>query len=156
MVEEPDRHLRYFIEAGAGLAIVHLEATRHLFRTLSTIRDFGGRAGVAINPATPLSALDEVWPEIDLLLVMTINPGFGGQQLIPAMLDKAARAVRLRNDRAPQVEIEVDGGVTPGNAHRLAAAGVDVLVAGSAIFNPHASVSDNIRALRESAERIQC
>jgi len=144
MIEAPERYLTDFARAGAATITVHQEACPHLHRTLQMIRDLGCAAGVALNPATPLHTLDEVLDDVDLVCVMSVNPGFGGQSFLPAALDKVRR-LRARGARAL---IEVDGGVTPGNARALADAGADVLVAGSAVFA--GDVGANVAAFRDA------
>jgi ribulose-phosphate 3-epimerase len=150
MIEPCDPYLEAFAKAGADHITVHAEATRHLDRSLQEIRALGKKAGVAINPATPESAIEYVLDRLDLILVMTVNPGFGGQAFIPATLDKVARVKRLIGER--EIHIEVDGGVAPHTAPLLTRAGADVLVAGSAVFegDPKA-YADNIRAIRAAA-----
>jgi ribulose-phosphate 3-epimerase len=150
MIEPCDPYLEAFAKAGADHITVHAEATRHLDRSLQAIRSLGKKAGVAINPGTPESAIEYVLDRLDLILVMTVNPGFGGQKFIPAMLDKIARVKRMIGDR--RIDIEVDGGVTPETAPLLARAGANVFVAGSKVFegNPKA-YADNIRAIRAAA-----
>ncbi|MGH9076109.1 MAG: ribulose-phosphate 3-epimerase [Acidimicrobiales bacterium] len=134
MIVEPERHLETFASAGADAITVHYEVSPHLHRTLTRIRDLDCRAGAAINPSTPAASLDDVLEACDLALVMTINPGFGGQRLIPRMLEKVAR-IRGEVDRQGlDSEVEVDGGVDAGNAAACVAAGANVLVAGSAVF----------------------
>lgn len=134
MIVEPERYLKPFAEAGADLITVHVEATPHLHRVVSHIHDLGKKAGVSLNPATPLALIEPILPAIDLLLVMTVNPGFGGQRFIPDMLEKIASARRLIADRAPHVLLEVDGGVTTENVGVIAAAGAQVIVAGYTVF----------------------
>ncbi len=134
MVQEPDQVIPLFLAAGAHGISVHMEAVRHLHRTLQLIRDGGARTGVALNPATPLSHLDEILPEVDFVLLMSVNPGFPGQKFIPQVLDKVRRLAGMVAERNLETIIEVDGGVTAGNAQELAAAGAGLLVAGSAIF----------------------
>jgi len=135
MIERPERFIEEFRKAGADWISVHAEACTHLHRTVQQIRESGARAGVALNPATPLSVLDVVLGDVDFVLLMTVNPGFGGQKFIPAVLDKV-RALRARIDRdALGVDIEVDGGIKADNIAGIAAAGGDVFVAGSAIFH---------------------
>lgn len=147
MVSEPERHVEAFARAGGDILNIHVEATRHPHRTLQTIRGLGKRAGVCLNPGTPVSAIEELLPEADQVMVMAVNPGWGGQSFIPAALEKV-RAVRaMLNARGLDADIEIDGGVKPGNAAACVAAGARVLVAGSAVFNDHASVRDNIEAL---------
>ncbi|MDQ3070548.1 MAG: ribulose-phosphate 3-epimerase [Acidobacteriota bacterium] len=135
MIEAPDRHIDAFAQAGAATITVHAEAATHLHRTLSHIRALGARAGVALNPATPLSAIEEVVALIDCVLIMTVNPGFGGQAFIPESYDKVRRTRALLDARGSAASIEVDGGVDHGNAAALVEAGADILVAGAAIFS---------------------
>jgi ribulose-phosphate 3-epimerase len=135
MIESPDRHLEAFAKAGAGTITVHAEAVTHLHRTLAYIRSLGARAGVALNPSTPISAIEEVISSIDCVLVMTVNPGFGGQAFIPESFDKVRRVRALLDARGSSANIEVDGGVDHSNAAALVDAGADILVAGAAIFN---------------------
>ncbi|MFQ5895485.1 MAG: ribulose-phosphate 3-epimerase [Nitrospinota bacterium] len=134
MIEEPDRHLAAFAEAGAHLITVHAEVPHHLHRTLQSVRALGRKVGVALNPATPLAAVEEVLGEVDLVLVMSVNPGFGGQEFLPGSLDKVRRLRRMLDEGAHRALIEVDGGVGPENAGALREAGADVLVAGTSVF----------------------
>jgi ribulose-phosphate 3-epimerase len=134
MIEDPDRHLEAFAEAGAGTITVHAEAVTHLHRTLAQIRKLGARAGVALNPATPVGVIEEVIAAIDCVLVMTVNPGFGGQAFIAESYDKVRRVRALLDARGSGANIEVDGGVDAGNAAALVEAGADILVAGASIF----------------------
>ena len=134
MVEEPDFLLESFARAGADYLTVHVEAVRHLDRTINRIRDLGMKPSVALNPSTPLSNLEEILPLVDMALVMSVNPGFGGQKFIPYALDKVKRLADLRQAMGLDMLIEIDGGVTPDNAGEIARAGADVLVAGSAVF----------------------
>jgi len=151
MIERPDALLDAFADAGADLLTVHQEASVHLHRTVTRIRELGARPGVAINPATPAGTLEEILPYIDLVLVMSVNPGFGGQSFIRTSVDKI-RAVResLRVRGLGNVEVEVDGGIAPDTAGLVVAAGASVLVAGAAVYNDRGSVSENIGALRQS------
>ena len=132
MIAPADPYLEAFVKAGCDYITVHAEAGPHLHRSLQTIRALGAKAGVSLNPATPLSVLDHVIDDIDLLLIMSVNPGFGGQKYIPAMTDKIRAAKSLIGDRP--IELEVDGGITPQTAPQVTAAGANVLVAGSAVF----------------------
>jgi ribulose-phosphate 3-epimerase len=150
MIEEPDRYLEAFADAGASVITVHQEACVHLHRTVDRIRQLGVKAGVAINPATPVSMLDEILPFLDLVLVMSVNPGFGGQSWIPTSAAKI-KAVRDRLEGRAGVEIEVDGGISPETASAVVQAGATVLVAGAAVFGGKGSVAANIQALREAA-----
>ncbi len=150
MIEEPDRYLSDFVTAGADSLTVHQETCPHLHRTVQRIRELGAKPGVAVNPATPVESLFEVLPFVDLVLVMTVNPGFGGQTFISECLAKIARLKRhIAAAGGPRPEIEVDGGIDPKTAPAVVAAGATVLVAGSAIFSAGA-IQDNIRALRRS------
>lgn len=137
MIADPDRYIEAFHAAGADILTVHPEATYHLHRTLTRIRELGMKAGAALNPSTGLEAIEHVMPELDVAMIMMVNPGFGGQSFIPTMLPKIRR-LRDMIDRSPyEVLIEVDGGVSPANARNLAEHGADVFVAGSAVFkNP--------------------
>jgi ribulose-phosphate 3-epimerase len=134
MVTDPDALVEPFVEAGADRISVHVEAVAHLHRSLTRIRALGAQPGVALNPATPASALDEIWPFVDFVLVMSVNPGFGGQHFIPETLDKLARIASARDGHARSIELAVDGGVEAENAKALRSLGVDVLVAGTAVF----------------------
>ena len=134
MIADPDRYIGAFCDAGADMVSVHQEACRHLDRTLSHIRDCGAVPGVVINPATPVGALDEVLDLVDYVLVMSVNPGFGGQKFIPRTLDKVRRLAAVREDRGLDFRIEIDGGITPENVNEVVRAGVDIVVAGNAIF----------------------
>jgi ribulose-phosphate 3-epimerase len=148
MIEEPDRYIESFVEAGASMISVHQEVLPHLHRTIQFIKSFGVRAGVAINPSTPVVALEEVAGDVDHVLVMSVNPGFGGQTFIPRSESKV-RAVRQLLDRAgSRAPIAIDGGVDFSNAARLVAAGVNILVAGTTIFG----APDAERATRELRE----
>lgn len=156
MIEEPDRHLDAFAEAGADMISVHAEACRHLHRTVTAIRSSGRQAGVVLNPATPLAALDEILSETDYVLLMSVNPGWGGQSFIPSVLGKVA-SLREALDRAGSgALIEVDGGVTRDNAAALVSAGADLLVAGSAVFgarDPAAAASELLAVMRAGRAR---
>ena len=135
MIENPDRYIPDFAKAGADLITVHQEAVPHLHRTIQLIKSLGKKAGVSINPATPVATLDVILDDLDLVLLMSVNPGFGGQSFIPATLAKITELRRRIEQRGLQVEIEVDGGVKADNIGRMAAAGADVFVAGSAVFS---------------------
>lgn len=134
MVAKPEVLIAPFAKAGAHRLSVHVEAVTHLHRVLAQIREAGMVPGVALNPLTPLSALDEVWPFVGFVLLMTVNPGFGGQSLIPETVNKLTRLAQVRTRVAPEVEVVVDGGVTLANAPALRHAGADTLVAGTAVF----------------------
>ena len=134
MVSNPERYLDPFIDAGARMVTVHQEACPHLGRAVSRIHELGAAAGVALNPATPLSTLEEILPELDLVLVMSVHPGFGGQSLIPASIEKISRLKAIRTQRGLGFRIQVDGGINTDNVATLSEAGCDILVAGTSIF----------------------
>ena len=149
MISEPGRYAEQFVEAGAKMVSVHLEADAHLHRTLASIRAAGAQAGVVINPATPIESLGEALHFADYVLVMSVNPGFGGQEFIPASVDKVRRLRRMIQDRQLETRIEIDGGIDLENIASVVAAGAEIIVAGSAVFgadNPEAAV----RGLREA------
>ena len=150
MIESPERYIPQFVEAGADIVTVHVETCPHLHRTLQSIRELGVKAGVTLNPSTHLSAIDEVLPVADLVLVMSGNPGFGGQKFIESSVDKVARLRRRLDELGSEAELEVDGGITAETAPRVVEAGANVLVAGAAVFNEKESVSQAITRLRES------
>lgn len=155
MIEHPDRYIEDFARAGADVITVHAEATVHLHRTLGMIRELGKRAGVALNPSTPLAAVEEVLDEIDLVCIMSVNPGFGGQAFIERSVDKVARARNMvETRRGGRVEVEVDGGVSAKTAPVLAEAGATVLVAGSAVFGHPGGAGAGVEAIRSSVARI--
>jgi ribulose-phosphate 3-epimerase len=134
MIENADRYIESFAQAGSDIITVHVEATHHLHRTVTMIRELGVKAGVSLNPATPLGQVEEILAAVDQLLIMTVNPGFGGQKFIAGVLPKIRRAKELINATAPAVLIEVDGGVTLDNIAAISAAGADILVVGAAVF----------------------
>jgi len=134
MIENPDQYIPDFAKAGADIIVVHAEATSHLHRTIQLIKSFGKKAGVSLNPATPLSALEMILPDIDLALLMTVNPGFGGQSFINSCLPKITALRQMIDALGLPIELEVDGGVKTDNIEQIAAAGADVFVAGSAVF----------------------
>lgn len=150
MIVEPEKYLEAFVRAGANRLIVHAETCPHLHRTLQHIREVGAKTGVAINPATPLNVVEEILPEIDQLLVMTVNPGFGGQKFIEFCIDKIARAKRLIARSGSGTAIEVDGGIDRSTAPKVVQAGASILVAGSAIFHHPAGIAAAIEELRSS------
>ena len=149
MIEQPGRYAAEFAKAGANMVSVHVEADPHLHRTLSSIRDAGARAGIAINPATPLSAIEEALQHADFVLIMSVNPGFGGQRFIPSVLDKLRRLQRMIDDRGLSVNIEIDGGVDAANVAEISKAGAEILVAGSAVYG----TADPAAAVRELIEK---
>jgi ribulose-phosphate 3-epimerase len=152
MIVEPERYIEDFARAGADHLLVHCEAsaTIHLHRTLSQIRELGKRAGAVLNPATPLTAIENVLDLCDIVLIMTVNPGFGGQKFLPSMLPKIRALKRMRDERGLATIIEVDGGIGGGNAWRVIEAGAGAIVAGSAVFNAP-DYAASIAAIRHSA-----
>jgi ribulose-phosphate 3-epimerase len=150
MIVEPERYVEAFAQAGADLIIVHQEVSPHLHRTVQQIKHLGKKAGVAINPSTPVVMLEEILPDLDLVLAMTINPGFGGQDFLPNTLPKLRRLREMMNARNPGCDLEVDGGIHEQTAPLVVQAGANVLVAGSAIYNPHESVAQAMKRLRAS------
>jgi ribulose-phosphate 3-epimerase len=147
MIENAERYLDAFADAGASWISVHVEAQPHLQRSIAHLRERGVRPGVAINPATPLAALEEILPELDFALLMSVNPGFGGQRFLPASLDRISRLRRMIDARGLRVEIEVDGGIDASNAPDLVSAGANVLVAGTAVFGRGEAEADARRLL---------
>ncbi len=143
MIENPERYLEDFKAAGADIITVHTEATKHLHRTVTRIRELGLKAGISLNPATPTSAIELVLSEIDMVLIMSVNPGFGGQKFIPFTLDK----IRKLREMAPNIDIEVDGGVNKDNVAELVKAGANVLVAGTAVFG--GDIAENTKFMIE-------
>ena len=144
MIQDPDAYVDAFAEAGADIITVHVEAATHLHRTIQAIRAAGARPGVTLNPATPLSSLEEILPDVDLVLIMSVNPGFGGQSYIPASTDKIRRLRRMLR----AIDLEVDGGVKASNIAEVTGAGADVIVAGSAVFGKDSDIASNVAALK--------
>lgn len=147
MVEEPERYVKAFIDAGAHIVVVHAETTKHLHRTVRTIKELGGRAGVALNPGTPLNALDYVLPDIELVMLMAINPGIVGHKLIPSMMQKITD-LKATLAGYPNIKIEIDGGVTPESAALMVAAGADVLVCGTSSIFKKGDLAGHVRDFR--------
>ncbi|MBZ0156088.1 MAG: ribulose-phosphate 3-epimerase [Alphaproteobacteria bacterium] len=150
MIEDPDKYIMDFVTAGADIITVHEEASFHLHRTVHLIRENGVKAGVSLNPATPLSHLECILPDLDMVLLMSVNPGFGGQKFIPFVLDKIRALRALLDARGLSVPIEVDGGIKPGNAGEVASAGAEILVMGSAFFQ----AGDYKALMRELREKL--
>jgi ribulose-phosphate 3-epimerase len=155
MVAEPERHIEAFMEAGGDIINVHVEAATHLHRLVQQVKGRGRLAGVCLNPATPLSAIEELLPLIDQVMVMSVDPGYAGQPFIEAALGKVRRLRRLLDELGLEVEVEVDGGVNAENAPRCVAAGATVLVAASAVFNQRASVAENMARLRAALAELR-
>jgi len=152
MIEPCDLYLGAFADAGCDIITVHAEATKHLDRSLQAIRELGKKAGVSINPHTPVDVIEHVLDRLDLVLLMSVNPGFGGQKFIPSVVEKTRRVKQMIGDRP--IDIEIDGGVDPRTAPLVAAAGANVLVAGSAVFKggTKKAYEDNIIAIRQAAD----
>ena len=154
MIEAPERYIARFAEAGADIITVHVEACPHLHRVVQQIKGLGVKAGVSLNPATPLASLEEILGDVDLVLVMTVNPGFGGQEFIAGMLSKIRRLRRRLDERGLKCELEVDGGINAETAPEVVAAGANVLVAGQAIFGAEEGVAEAMRRIRESVSGV--
>lgn len=152
MVEDPDELAPRYVEAGCELLIVHAEACKHLHRTLARIRELGARPGVALNPSTPATEVEHVLDLVELVLVMTVNPGFGGQAYIATMEPKVAEVRRMVLDGGHDVDVEVDGGIAPSTIQGAASAGANVLVAGSALYRDPAGLAHAVSELRDLAE----
>lgn len=148
MIENPDQYIADFVDAGADLINVHIETCTHIHRTLQLIKSFGVKAAVTLNPGTPLSSIEEILPELDMVLLMSVNPGFGGQSYINSTTDKIRRLKKMILERQLECLIEVDGGVNLNNVKEIVDAGADVIVAGSAIFNTP-SIQETVKAFRE-------
>jgi len=154
MIEKPELFIPDFIRAGADVVTVHVETCPHLHRTIQQIHEGGIRAGVTLNPATPLIALEEILEDVDQVLIMSVNPGFGGQKYIPSSTQKITRLRQMLQERGlDSIEIEVDGGISPATIGEVAQAGATLCVAGSAVFNQNASISDNIKALQKAIQQ---
>jgi ribulose-phosphate 3-epimerase len=151
MVTPPERYVEEMARAGADMMTVHAEASAHIHRVVQMVREAGARPGVAINPATPVSTIEEIVKDVDLVLVMSVNPGLGGQKFIASAIDKIRRVRAMLDDLGLDAELEVDGGIAPGTARAVVEAGADVLVAGSAVYGGPASVADAIARIRAEA-----
>ncbi len=148
MISEPDRYVQDFIKAGSDLLSVHVETCPHLQRTLTYIRELGGKPAAVVNPATPISTLENVLDDLDMVLLMTVNPGFGGQNFIPTMLPKIKQMRKLIDEKKLPIELEVDGGVNLENISRISEAGADVVVAGSAVYKSK-DCRETVRLMKE-------
>ena len=155
MIESPEKYVSQFAQVGANIITVHVEACNHLHRVVESIKELKCKAGVSLNPSTPLSAIDEILPYVDLVLVMSVNPGFGGQQFIESSVDKIARLRRRLEELKLSLELEVDGGINAEIAPRLVIAGARVLVAGAAVFNKKESVAQAIKRIRENLRDLE-
>lgn len=150
MIEEPQRYIEQFVTAGADIITLHTETCAHIHRVVQTIKEAGVKAGVSINPGTPVEALNDILPYLDLVLVMTVNPGFSGQKFIEGVLDKIVRLRKALDERGLAAELEVDGGINAETAPRVVKAGGRVLVAGAAVFNAQQTVAEAVKKLRDS------
>ncbi|MCZ6535746.1 MAG: ribulose-phosphate 3-epimerase [Chloroflexi bacterium] len=154
MIVEPDRRIQDFVNAGVDHITVHAEACVHIHSVLRQIKEGGCRAGVALNPTTPIAAIEEALPFLDIVLILTVNPGFGGQVLIPEVLGKVRKLKEMAAEKGCQVEIEVDGGINADTAPSVVRAGADTLVAGSAVFNKQETVAEAVAKLRNSLKEL--
>lgn len=152
MIEEPIRYIEDFVKAGADIVTVHAESCRHLNRTISCIRELGVRAGVSLNPSTSLTSLDYILSEADMVLLMSVNPGFGGQKFIPSSIDKIKELRRMIETRGLNVDIEVDGGINTANIREVLEAGANVIVAGTSIFS--GDIESNMNQFRRELDRV--
>ena len=150
MIEHPERYISQFVNAGADIIAVHVEASPHLHATIRLIKELGAKAGVSINPPTPLGVVEEFLPHVDLVLVMSVNPGFGGQPFIPETLPRIANIRKMLDDRTLRAELEVDGGINADNAPDIVRAGANVLVVGNSIFRAAEGISGAMQRLREA------
>lgn len=150
MIENPDQYIKDFADAGCDLIVVHQEACIHLHRTIQNIKSHGIKAGVALNPATPIETIKHVLSDVDMVLIMTVNPGFGGQSFIEGMIPKIKELKGIIDDQNLNVDIQVDGGIKPENVNKVVEAGANVIVAGSAIFNSN-NISETVQLFRKNA-----
>ena len=155
MIESPEKYIQQFAQAGANIITVHVEVCPHLHRVVESIQELGVKAGVSLNPSTPLTAVDEVLSALDLVLLMSVNPGFGGQQFIEGTVGKIARLRNRLDELGLAAELEVDGGINAEIAPRVAKAGARVLVAGAAVFNKKESVSQALGRIRENLRKLE-
>lgn len=151
MIEHPELYVSDFVKAGADIVTVHVEACSHLHRLVQLIKGLGVKSGVSLNPATHLNSIEEIVAHVDLVLIMSVNPGFGGQSFIPSMLPKIAGVRRMLEDRKLRAELEVDGGIGPDNAGEIVKAGADVLVAGNSVFKASEGIGGAMQRLRQAA-----
>ncbi len=150
MIENPDNYIKDFVDAGCDLIVVHQEACKHLHRTIQNIKSYNVKAGVALNPATPIETIKHVIEDVDMVLIMTVNPGFGGQSFIEGMIPKIEELKKLIDDRNLNIDIQVDGGIKPTNIDKVVKAGANIIVAGSAIFNSD-DIVKTVNLFRENA-----
>ena len=150
MIENPDDYIKDFVDAGSDLIVVHAEACRHLHRTIQNIKSYNVKVGVALNPATSIENIKHIIEDVDMVLIMTVNPGFGGQSFIESMLEKIKELKQLIDDKNLNVDIQVDGGIKPDNIHKVVEAGANIIVAGSAIFNSE-NIEETVSLMRKNA-----
>ncbi|MGL4913787.1 MAG: ribulose-phosphate 3-epimerase [Romboutsia sp.] len=151
MIENPDNYIKEFVDAGCDLIVVHEEACRHLHRTIQNIKSYKVKAGVALNPATPVETIKHILKDLDMVLIMTVNPGFGGQSFIESMIPKIEELKNMIESQNLNVDIQVDGGIKPENVDKVVKAGANVIVAGSAIFNSD-NINETIKQFRKNAD----
>ena len=152
MIENPDNYIKDFVDAGCDMIVVHEEACTHLHRTIQNIKSFNVKAGVALNPATPIENIKYILNDVDMVLIMTVNPGFGGQSFIGTMVDKIKELKALIDEKGLNVDIQVDGGIKPSNVNEVVKAGANVIVAGSAIFNSE-DIESTVKEFRVNASK---
>ena len=150
MIDNPDDYIKDFVDAGSDLIVVHAEACRHLHRTIQNIKSYNVNVGVALNPATSIESIKHIIEDVDMVLIMTVNPGFGGQSFIESMLEKIKELKQLIDDKNLNVDIQVDGGIKPDNIHKVVEAGANIIVAGSAIFNSE-NIEETVSLMRKNA-----
>ena len=150
MIENPDDYIKDFVDAGSDLIVVHAEACRHLHRTIQNIKSYNVKVGVALNPATSIESIKHIIEDVDMVLIMTVNPCFGGQSFIESMLEKIKELKQLIDDKNLNVDIQVDGGIKPDNIHKVVEAGANIIVAGSAIFNSE-NIEETVSLMRKNA-----
>lgn len=150
MIENPDNYIKDFVDAGSDLIVVHVEACRHLHRTIQNIKSYNVKAGVALNPATSIENIKHVLQDVDMVLIMTVNPGFGGQSFIESMVEKIKELKQIIDEKNLNVDIQVDGGIKPSNINQVVQAGANVIVAGSAIFNSD-NIEKTVKLMRKNA-----
>lgn len=151
MIENPDNYIKDFVDAGCDLIVVHQEACRHLHKTIQTIKSYGIKAGVALNPATPIETIKYILKDIDMVLIMTVNPGFGGQSFIQEMIPKIEELKSIIDHKKLNIDIQVDGGIKPDNVAKVVKAGANVIVAGSAIFNSE-DIEETVKLFRKNSK----
>ena len=152
MIENPDMYIKDFAEAGCDIIVVHQEACKHLHRTIQNIKSYGIKAGVSLNPATPIETIKHILKDVDMVLIMTVNPGFGGQSFIDSMIDKIRELKAILVEQNLNIDIQVDGGIKPSNVADVVKAGANVIVAGSAIFNS-SDIKETVIEFRENAKK---